>query len=93
MYIHTSIYLSLSLSLSPPPPLLSLSLSPSPPLSLSQETESDVADMKAKVSSCQSKGKHIKDVCHHDDRNKVDTKLEELNASEYIPLNNTGEVN
>lgn len=36
--------------------------------------------MKGKVSDCHTKGKHIKDVCHVDDKTKVDAKLEELDA-------------
>ena len=36
--------------------------------------------MKSKVSSCQLKGKHIKDTCYHDDKSKVEDKLEELNT-------------
>ncbi len=36
--------------------------------------------MKVKVSSCQSKGKQIKDICYHDDKSKVEEKLEELNT-------------
>lgn len=37
-------------------------------------------DIKSRINSCQSKGKHLKGVCHTDDHEWVESKLSELSS-------------
>lgn len=38
-------------------------------------------EIKPKITNCLTKGKQLKESCHHDDRPWVDARLDELNTS------------
>ena len=39
--------------------------------------------MKPSVTSCQQKGRQLRDACYHGDKAGVDAKLEELTTGKY----------